>query len=179
MTISGTLHVIFMYVVSTFKKNNQMIRKFDIPKIARVVSFTFVFLSLVFTSFAQKRKKVEDKKEEKTEDVSSIYSGLKFRSIGPALMSGRIVDIAINPANENTWYVAVASGGVWKTENAGTTWKSIFDGQVSYSIGCITLDPQNPEIVWVGTGENDGGRHIGYGDGIYKSENGGKSWKNM
>ncbi|MBL6668664.1 MAG: glycosyl hydrolase [Flavobacteriaceae bacterium] len=112
-------------------------------------------------------------------DSNSIYEGLKFRSIGPALMSGRISDIVIHPNNENVWYVTVGSGGVWKTENAGTTWNSLFDKQVSYSIGCITLDPRNPEIVWVGTGENVGGRHIGYGDGIYKSENGGKTWTNM
>lgn len=145
-------------------------------KITKMLYSFFVFLALVSTSFAQKNKKVADKKKQ---DKSSIYNGLKFRSIGPALMSGRIADIVIHPNNENVWYVGVASGGVWKTENSGTTWNSIFDGQVSYSIGCVTLDPQNPEIVWVGTGENDGGRHIGYGDGIYKSEDGGKSWKNM
>lgn len=152
-----------------------MITVFNLKKITRVLSITFAFLMLTTTSFAQKSDKGKDKKK----DLSSIYNGLKFRSIGPAFMSGRIADIVIHPTNENVWYVAVASGGVWKTENSGTTWKSIFDGQVSYSIGCITLDPQNPEIVWVGTGENVGGRHIGYGDGIYKSEDGGKSWKNM
>jgi photosystem II stability/assembly factor-like uncharacterized protein len=107
------------------------------------------------------------------------YDGLKFRNIGPAFMSGRVADIALNPDNENMWYVAIGSGGVWKTENAGTTWASIFDGQKSYSIGCVTLDPQNPNIVWVGTGENVGGRHVGYGDGIYRSQDGGKTWKNM
>ena len=110
---------------------------------------------------------------------SSNYSGLKFRSIGPALMSGRISDIVIHPENENLWYVTAGSGGVWKTQNSGTTWKSIFDNQKSYSIGCISLDPQNPNIIWVGTGENVGGRHVAYGDGIYKSEDGGESWKNM
>ena len=146
-------------------------------KLTRILSFTLVFFSLAVASFAQSSKKA-DNAEEKT-DQSPLLAGLKFRSIGPALMSGRVADIVIHPDNENVWYVAVASGGVWKTENSGTTWKSIFDGQVSYSIGCLALDPQNPEIVWVGTGENDGGRHIGYGDGIYKSENGGKSWKNM
>ena len=83
-------------------------------------------------------------------------------------MSGRISDIVIHPENENVWYVTAGSGGVWKTENSGTTWKSIFDGQKSYSIGCISLDPQNPNIIWVGTGENVGGRHVAYGDGIYK-----------
>lgn len=142
----------------------------------RFASLTLLFLSLLSASFAQKNKDTDDKEKE---DMSSVYAGLKFRSIGPALMSGRVSDIVIHPDNENVWYVAVGSGGVWKTENAGTTWNSLFDGQVSYSIGCITLDPQNPAIVWVGTGENVGGRHVGYGDGIYKSEDGGKSWKNM
>jgi len=119
------------------------------------------------------------KSDKDKKDNSSIYSGLKFRSIGPALMSGRISDIVIHPENENLWYVTAGSGGVWKTENSGTTWKSIFDGQKSFSIGCISLDPQNPNIIWVGTGENVGGRHVAYGDGIYKSEDGGSTWKNM
>lgn len=110
---------------------------------------------------------------------SSTFSGLKFRSIGPALMSGRISDIAIHPEKKNTWYIGVGSGGVWKTENSGTTWSPLFDEQKSYSIGCITIDPNNPSTIWVGTGENVGGRHVGYGDGIYRSTNGGKSWKNM
>jgi photosystem II stability/assembly factor-like uncharacterized protein len=109
----------------------------------------------------------------------TLFSGIKLRNIGPAFMSGRISDVAIHPENENIWYVAVSSGGVWKTLNSGTTWTPIFDAQSSYSTGCITLDPNNPEVVWVGTGENVGGRHLGYGDGIYKSNDGGKSWKNM
>ena len=103
----------------------------------------------------------------------------KFRNIGPAFLSGRIADIAIHPDNDNVWYVAVGSGGVWKTVNSGTTWKPLFDGQSSYSIGCITLDPSNPSTVWVGSGENVGGRHVGYGDGIYRSMDGGATWKNM
>ncbi len=107
------------------------------------------------------------------------FKGLKFRGIGPAFMSGRISDIVIHPQKPSTWYVAVGSGGVWKTENAGTTWTPLFDGEASFSIGCITLDPQNPQVIWVGSGENVGGRHVGYGDGIYRSEDGGKSWKNM
>lgn len=107
------------------------------------------------------------------------FSGLEWRSIGPALMSGRVADIAIHPHDQSVWYVAVGSGNVWKTENAGTTWTPIFDDQGSYSIGCITLDPNHPEIVWVGTGENVGGRHVGYGDGVYRSLDGGKSWENL
>jgi len=107
------------------------------------------------------------------------FKGLELRSIGPALMSGRIADIAIHPADPSVWYVAVGSGGVWKTINAGTTWTPIFDGESSYSIGCITLDPANPEVIWVGTGENVGGRHVGFGDGIYRSQDGGGSWEVM
>ncbi len=107
------------------------------------------------------------------------FSALKLRNIGPAFTSGRIADIAIHPHDENVWYVAVGSGGVWKSENAGVTWESLFDGQGSYSIGAIAIDGRNPSTIWVGTGENVGGRHVGYGDGIYRSDDGGKSWNNM
>ena len=107
------------------------------------------------------------------------FKGLEWRGIGPALMSGRIADIAFDPTDRSTWYVAVGSGGVWKTTNQGTTWKSVFDGQGSYSIGAVTVDPNNHNTVWVGTGENVSGRHVGYGDGIYKSLDGGNTWKNM
>ncbi len=117
----------------------------------------------------------QDKQKDAAED---IYKGLAFRNIGPALTSGRIADIAIHPGDESTLYVAVGSGGVWKTVNAGTTWKPIFDIQDSYSIGCLTLDPSNPNTIWVGTGENVGGRHVGFGDGVYVSRDAGATWKN-
>ena len=107
---------------------------------------------------------------------SSKLGGLKFRSIGPALMSGRIADIAIDGNNPNTWYVAVGSGGVWKTTNAGTTWTPIFDNYSSFSIGCVTIDPGNSNIIWVGTGENVAGRHAGFGDGVYVSHDAGRSF---
>jgi len=123
----------------------------------------------------------EEKKEETKSPLLNpdTYAGLTLRGIGPALMSGRISDIAVHPEDQSVWYVAVGSGGVWKTENAGTTFSPVFDGQPVYSIGCVTLDPNNPEVVWVGTGENVSGRHVGWGDGIYKSLNGGKTWTNM
>lgn len=114
-----------------------------------------------------------------TTNKDTIFNGLKFRSLGPAFASGRIADIAIHPENENTWYVAVGSGGVWKTTNSGTTWTPIFDSQKSYSIGCVTIDPNNSHTIWVGSGENVGGRHVGFGDGIYRSNDDGKSWKNL
>ncbi|MDH3576977.1 MAG: glycosyl hydrolase [Gammaproteobacteria bacterium] len=109
----------------------------------------------------------------------STFEGLEFRSIGPAFMSGRIADIAIDPASQSTWYVGVGSGGVWKTRNRGTTWEPMFDDEEAYSIGCITIDPNNPNTVWVGTGENVSGRHVGYGSGIYRSRDGGQNWENM
>lgn len=111
--------------------------------------------------------------------LQSAASGLQLRSIGPAVMGGRIADIAVSPHDRSTWYVAVGSGGLWKTTNRGISWQPVFDGQQSYSIGCVAIDPHNPAVIWVGTGENVSGRHVGWGDGIYKSADGGKSWQNM
>lgn len=135
----------------------------------------FVLIPCVLTlsmlsAFAQDTEKIWS---------DSLYSGISFRSIGPAFMSGRIADIAIHPEDDNCWYVAVGSGGVWKTNNAGVTWTPLFDGQSSYSTGCVTIDPNEPQTIWVGTGENVGGRHVGYGDGVYRSQDGGATWKNM
>ena len=110
---------------------------------------------------------------------SSTFKAMELRNIGPAYMSGRIADIAIDQNNPSTWYTAVGSGGVWKTTNAGTTWTPIFDDQPVYSIGDVTIAPSNSNIIWVGTGENNGGRHISFGDGVYKSVDGGQTWKNM
>jgi photosystem II stability/assembly factor-like uncharacterized protein len=107
------------------------------------------------------------------------FNGLRLRSIGPAFTSGRISGFAVDPSNHTRYYVAVASGGVWKTTNAGTTWTPIFDNEASYSIGAIALDPKNPLTVWVGTGENNSQRSVSYGNGLYKSEDGGRSWKNV
>jgi len=113
------------------------------------------------------------------QDAPETLGGFELRNVGPAFVSGRIADIAVHPKHENTWYVGTASGGLWKTKNAGITWDPIFDSQSSYAIGCITIDPNNPATVWVGTGENVGGRHIAYGDGVYRSDDAGKSWKKM
>jgi len=111
--------------------------------------------------------------------TSATFSAFELRNIGPAFMSGRIADIDIHPDDASTWFVSVGSGGVWRTENAGTTWTPIFDGQDTYSIGSLTIDPTNPDIIWVGSGENVGGRHVAWGDGLYRSLDGGSSWENM
>ena len=135
-----------------------------------------MFSSLIF---AQDKELTEDKKEDKNPFKSETFNGLKFRSIGPAATSGRVVDFAVNPNNFNEYYAAVACGNVWKTTNAGTTWDPIFDKYGSHSIGCVTLDPDNPHVVYVGTGENNSQRSVSWGDGIYRSEDGGKSFKNI
>jgi photosystem II stability/assembly factor-like uncharacterized protein len=111
--------------------------------------------------------------------TSSTFRGLALREIGPALTSGRIADFAVNPENPAEYYVATASGGVWKTVNGGTTFEPIFDGEGSYSIGVVELDPNNPHVVWVGTGENNSQRSVAYGDGVYKSVDGGGNWRKV
>ncbi|MGQ8337581.1 VPS10 domain-containing protein [Sunxiuqinia sp. A32] len=138
-------------------------------------------LVLLSSSFSWAKKKDKDTEQTKGDTIitSSLVSGLKFRSIGPAWASGRIADFAVNPKNPKEFYVGVASGNVWKTSNNGTTWQPVFDKYGSYAIGDVELDPNNPNIVWVGTGENNHQRALGYGDGIYKSLDGGKSFKNM
>jgi len=108
-----------------------------------------------------------------------VIGGLRFRLIGPAAYSGRIADFAVNPENPSEYYVGVASGGLWKTENKGTTFEPVFDNQPVFSIGALAIDTKNPFVVWVGTGENNSQRNLAYGDGVYKTTDGGRSWKNM
>ncbi|MFP6752220.1 MAG: hypothetical protein VB855_11120, partial [Pirellulaceae bacterium] len=110
---------------------------------------------------------------------AETFRGLALRNIGPALKSGRIADLVIHPADESVWYAAVASGGIWKSVNAGTTWIPVFDDQASYSVGCLATDPGNPNVIWAGTGEDVGTRHVGFGDGIYRTDDGGNTWQNM
>lgn len=110
---------------------------------------------------------------------SSVFSGLKWRSIGPALVSGRIADFAVNPENHAIYFVAAASGHIWKTENNGGTFSPVFDNYGAYSIGALAMDPNNYNVVWAGTGENNHQRALGYGNGVYKTIDGGQSWTNM
>lgn len=119
--------------------------------------------------------------EKANDDVfnETLFSSMKLRNIGPAYMSGRIADIEVDPKDPSTWYVAVGSGGVWKTQNSGITWQAIFDSEAVYSTGDVTIDPSNSNIIWVGTGENNGGRHLSFGDGVYRSADGGQTWENM
>lgn len=168
------------------KTTNYPVKKAIIAEIRRMLIITMLAFFVTANLTAQKKKdepkkdeKTEAKKEKATSLNSSTYSGLKFRGIGPAYTSGRISDFAINPKNTSEWYVAVSSGNIWKTTNNGHTFTAIFDNYGSYSIGCLAMDPVNPNVVWAGTGENNHQRALGYGDGVYKTTDGGKSWKNM
>lgn len=150
--------------------------------IKSVILLTVVFLFIAMPQAnAQKKKKNKENKEEEAKDTLAdvSMSSFKFRGVGPALTSGRIADLAVNPDDISEFYVGAAAGGVWKTTNSGLTFKPVFEKMGSYSIGCITLDPDNSNVVWVGTGENNNQRSVSYGDGVYKSVDGGKSWKNM
>ncbi|HXD87299.1 MAG TPA: hypothetical protein VN641_12460 [Urbifossiella sp.] len=117
------------------------------------------------------------KKDDKPPMAS--MAALKPRLVGPAVTSGRIVGFAVHPSDRARYFVAVASGGVWKTTNAGTTWTPVFDKEGSYSIGCVVMDPKNPNVIWVGTGENNSQRSVAYGDGVYKSIDDGRTWANV
>mgnify|MGYP001277115163 CR=1 FL=1 len=140
--------------------------------------FTSLLIILIsFSIFAQDNDK--DKKEDKNPFKSETFNGLKFRCVGPAATSGRVVDFAVNPNDVTEYYVAVACGNVWKTTNSGITWDPIFDKYGSHSIGCVSLDPNNSNVVYVGTGENNSQRSVSWGDGLYRSEDGGKSFKNI
>jgi len=139
-----------------------MIKKISIILLAFLITSTSII--------AQNDEAEKDK--EKDPYSSSTFNGLKFRLLGPAITSGRVTDFAVNPNNYHEFYAAVASGNVWKTTNSGTTWEPIFDKYDSYSIGCVTLDPDNPHVVYVGTGENNSQRSVSWGDGIYRSEDG-------
>jgi photosystem II stability/assembly factor-like uncharacterized protein len=144
-------------------------------KLAFLLLTLFVSLSII----AQKKPVAPAKQEPKDAFNPALFNGLQFRSVGPAITSGRVADIAVNPNNTSEYYVAAAAGGVWKTTNAGVTYEPVFEGEGSYSIGCLAIDPTNTNVVWVGSGENNNQRSVAYGDGLYKTEDGGKSWKNV
>ncbi len=139
---------------------------------------TCLGLTLLAAVAAPTQAQNKDGDEEQGPLTPANFAGLKLRGIGPAFMSGRIADIDIHPEDPSVWYVAVGSGGVWKTINSGTTWTPIFDKQDVYSIGSLTIDPSNPNHIWVGSGEDVGGRHVGFGDGVYFSRDGGTNWEN-
>ena len=108
--------------------------------------------------------------------TADALRNISIRSIGPGIVTGRIADIAIDPANPSVWYVASAFGGLWKTVNRGVTFTPVFDNGGSFTLCCVVVDPKNSNIVWLGTGENNSQRSAHFGDGLYKSTDAGKTW---
>ena len=111
--------------------------------------------------------------------LETAVSHLQYRGIGPALMGGRIADLAVVESKPQVFYIATGTGGVWKTENHGTSWTPLFDDQPVSSIGDVTLDQSNPNLVWVGTGEPQNRQSSGWGNGVYKSTDAGNTWRHM
>ncbi len=111
--------------------------------------------------------------------LETAISHLQYREIGPALMGGRIADLAVVESKPQVFYIATGTGGVWKTENHGTSWTPLFDDQPTSSIGDVTLDQSNPNLVWVGTGEPQNRQSSGWGNGVYKSTDAGNTWRHM
>ena len=114
-----------------------------------------------------------------TPAASDKWKAMEFRELGPAVMGGRIDDFAVVESNTSIVFVGVASGGVWKTTNNGTTWEPVFDKEGVSTIGDIAIAPSDPAIVWVGTGEPNNRQSSSWGDGAYKSQDGGKTWQKM
>jgi photosystem II stability/assembly factor-like uncharacterized protein len=137
----------------------------------------FSILILVFIICFASLAVAQDKSPNKLDET--FLKNLQFRSIGPAIMGGRIDDIAVVESNPSIYYVGAATGGVWKTVNNGTTFEPIFDTQSNTSIGDIAIAPSDPNIIWVGTGEANNRQSSSWGDGIYRSLDGGKTWTNM
>ena len=136
-------------------------------------SSIFALACCILTAFSVMASAAEEAKD--TNPLATI----PLRAIGPAITSGRISDFAFYPGQNQEFLVGTASGNLWKTDNAGITWTPLFDNEGSYAIGVVKLDPTDPKTVWVGTGENNAQRSVAYGDGVYKSIDGGVSWKNM
>ncbi len=162
-------------------------------KSIRLLSLAVALLALTLSAHAQGRggrgggqqggnqQPGEGSQAERPADPMSspTFAGLRLRSIGPSVTSGRVIAFAVDPNDRAKFFIAVASGGVWKTVNAGTTWTPVFDNYGAFSIGAVALDPKDTSVVWVGTGERNSQRSVGYGDGVYKSEDGGRSFRKV
>lgn len=140
-----------------------------------VAILTFSFSAV----FAQEGPPAGGDQARRPDPAAAATAGLRFRNIGPGVTGGRVSAFAVDPNDRSRYFVAVASGGVWKTVNAGVTWTPVFDNYGSYSIGAIALDPKDPSVLWVGTGENNSQRSVAYGDGVYKSEDGGRTFRKV
>ena len=109
----------------------------------------------------------------------ALFKNLKARSIGPAVMGGRVSDIAIDPRNPFVFYVGLGHGGVFKTNDNGVTFQPIFDKQPMLSIGAVAIAPSDSDVIWVGTGEANDRNSSDWGNGVYRSTDGGETWQNV
>ena len=130
-------------------------------------------------SYTPAKERLESFKQRKVLEEKSLTSNVKFRSAGPIIMGGRVVDIDVSPKDFTHFYVAYASGGLWKTNNNGMSFIPMFDQEAVMTIGDIAVDWKNNEIIWIGTGENNASRSSYSGVGIYKSNDQGKTWQHM
>ncbi len=144
----------------------------------RSLELTVLCLVLMLIPFAIAAKKPPKAEEPPALEKASL-GGLAFRSIGPAITGGRVIDIEVNPKDHSEYFVASAHGSLWKTTNSGVTFTPVFDAQSTFAMGAVTIDPSQPHIVWVGTGEHNAHTYVVPGDGVYKSEDGGKSFKKV
>src|ERR1051326_8946197 len=142
------------------------------------LALTLLLSTAIAVTVSAAERDKSDEPEKPGKYGTKTFAGLDLREIGPAVSSGRILDLAVDPHDARIWYIATAGGGVWKTTNAGTTFEPLFDDEKSHSIGCVTVDPKDSLVVWVGTGENNSQRSVSMGDGVYKSIDGGRSWTN-
>ncbi|MBI3651610.1 MAG: hypothetical protein HY231_11390 [Acidobacteria bacterium] len=147
-------------------------------RLQKFLSATAIWLFIFSLSLPTLAQQSASSSPEKMTETKAL-EGLVWRSIGPANMGGRVADVEGVPGNPNIVYVGTGTGGVIKTTNGGVTWTPIFDKQNTLSIGALALEPHNPEVIWVGTGESNVRNSVGFGDGVYKSVDGGKSWKHM
>ncbi len=106
----------------------------------------------------------------------AMVAGVAWRNVGPSNPVGRITDIAVHPEQKSTWFAGTAGGGVWRTQNRGTTWENVFDDFGTVSIGDVAIAPSDPKVVWIGTGEENARNSVQWGDGVYKSVDGGDTW---
>ena len=146
------------------------------PALASVVATA---LLAVTTAGAHQLVAQETAQEEPGDPIARATTGLRFRAIGPTIMGGRVSDLAVVDSDPSTFYVGVASGGVWKTENAGITFTHVFKDEATASVGDVTVAPSNPNVVWVGTGEPNNRQSSPWGNGVYRSTDAGRTWTHL